>query len=404
LEAVVSSVTLAPGRSSTRSAVEAAETTFAGASRRRSLGIGRWLLLATGVMIGLKANNYWLFIVQMSFIMGIVALGTLIVSGYAREITLMQAGLTGSAIYVSGWAYRSNYDGLAWPFPLALAFGIAVAVAISVAVALASARLSAIYVLVLTLAVQFTLENSLFTSGTLTGGLQAPFVPRPNFYGASLAEEHNEYFFLLALSVVLIVLVERFRHCRFGRAMMAVGYDKHAAAAMGMNPWVYRGGAFALGGLFAGIGGALWAPQLGAPPGADQFSSMESLFYLAIPVLAGFDSIPTVFVTAMVFMTLPMALEQYHFQPLLLGGVALVTGVMLGPRGIGGFSADITAKLRKAWSVGGAGGVVRLVARPQRPGWLRLPDRNAARAYRQMRTEESTATCWTSERQGSAIS
>src|SRR6201999_4478197 len=180
------------------------QATFAGVSRGRNLGLGRWLLLAVGVVVGLVSNNYWLFIVQMSFIMGIVALGTLIVSGYAREITLMQAGLTGTAIYISGWAYRSNYEGLAWPFPLACAFGTGVAVAISVAVAMVSARLSAIYVLVLTLAVQFTLENSLFTVGTLTGGLQAPYVPRPNFYGISLAEEHNEYFFLFVLSVALV--------------------------------------------------------------------------------------------------------------------------------------------------------------------------------------------------------
>jgi ABC-type branched-subunit amino acid transport system permease subunit len=334
--------------------------------------------LVAGVVIGLVSNNYWLFIVQMSFIMGIVALGTLVVAGYAREITLMQAGLTGTAIYVSGWAYRPNYGGLNWSFPLACLFGTACAVAISVAVAMVSARLSAIYVLVLTLAVQFTLENSLFTVGTLTGGLQA-------------------------LSVVMIALMERFRHCKYGRAMIAVGGDKNAAAAMGINPWAYRIGVFAIGGLFAGIGGSLWAPQLGAPPGIDQFYSMESLFYLAIPVLAGFDSIPTVFVTAMIFMTIPMALEQYHFQPLLLGGVALLMGVTLGPRGVSGFLSDLASHSRRAWAAEGPAGLVKLIGRPQRPGWLRLPDRDAARSYKALRDEESTGA-WDTEHRGTAIS
>jgi ABC-type branched-subunit amino acid transport system permease subunit len=282
-------------------------------------------------------------------------------------------------------------------------FGTACAVAISVAVAMVSARLSAIYVLVLTLAVQFTLENSLFTVGTLTGGLQAPYVPRPNFYGISLAEEHHEYFFLLALSVVMIALMERFRHCKYGRAMIAVGGDKNAAAAMGINPWAYRIGVFAIGGLFAGIGGSLWAPQLGAPPGIDQFYSMESLFYLAIPVLAGFDSIPTVFVTAMIFMTIPMALEQYHFQPLLLGGVALLMGVTLGPRGVSGFLSDLAIHSRRAWAAEGPAGLVKLIGRPKRPGWLRLPDREAARSYKALRDEESTGA-WDTERRGTAIS
>lgn len=265
----MSSLSIPALRSAAKKSAGTAEITFEGLSGgRRKIRVGRLVLLVAGVVTGLVADNYWLFIIQMSFIMGIVALGTLVVAGYTREITLMQAGLTGTAIYLSGWAYRPDYGGLDWPFPLACAFGTVVTVAISMAVAMASARLSAIYVLVLTLAVQFTIENSIFTVGTLTGGLQAPYVPRPNFYGISLAEEHHEYFFLLALSVMLIALMERFRQCRYGRAMLAVGNDKNAAAAMGINPWSYRIASFALGGLFAGIGGAFWAPQLGAPPGS----------------------------------------------------------------------------------------------------------------------------------------
>jgi ABC-type branched-subunit amino acid transport system permease subunit len=400
----MATVTLIPtGRSTTHRPVDATQETFAGVSGRRRLPVARLLLIAVGIAAGVLENNYWLFILQMSFIMGMVGLGTLIVSGYAREITLMQAALTGTAIYVSGWAFRTNYDGLRWPFPAAVALGTLVVVGISVVVAMASARLSPIYVLVLTLAVQFTIENSIFTVGKLTGGLQAPIVPRPNFYGISLRNEHNEYFFLMSLSMVLIVLVERFRHCRFGRALLAVGNDKNAAAAMGINPWRYRIVAFALGGMIAGIAGSLWAPQLGAPPGIMQFFAMQSLFYLAIPVLAGFDSVPTVFMTGMVFMAMPMALEQYHFQPLLLGGTALLFGVLMGPRGLSGFTADLLTKGRKALTAGGIRGLFRLLVRPRRPNWLRPADRTSARAYKALR-EEPTADCWSSDRRGSAIS
>jgi branched-chain amino acid transport system permease protein len=395
----VSSVTLAPaGRSLHRSTDAASRETFTGLSHGPRLGIGRLALLALGVVLGAFENNYWLFILQMSFIMGMVALGTLIVAGYAREITLMQAGLTGTAIYVSGWAYRSNTGGLDWPFPAAVAFGTAVVVAISIAVAVVSARLSPIYVMVLTLAVQFTIENSVFTVGKLTGGLQAPMVPRPNFYGLSLRNEHGEYFYLMGLSIVLIVLVERFRHCRYGRAMLIVGNDKNAAAAVGINPWVYRVSAFALGGVFAGVGGAFWAPQLGAPPGIMQFFAMQSLFFLAIPVFAGFDSVPAVFITGMFFMALPMSLEQYHFQPLLLGGVALMAGVFLGPRGISGFTDDLVHKSRRIWATDGPRGLLRMLARPRKPNWLRPPDRRAARAYKALRAEELTLDFWSAKR------
>lgn len=370
---------------------------------RHGHSIGRLIVLAIMVTVGVMGNSYWLFVLQMSFIMGIVALGTMVVAGYAREITLMQASLTGTAIYLSGWAYRNNYDGLRWPFPLAVALGTGVVVAISVLVAVASARLLPIYVMVLTLGVQFTIENSIFTVGKLTGGLQAPLVPRPNFYGISLRNEHNEFLFLMAISVVLIVLVERFRNCKYGRAVLAVGNDQQAAAAMGINPWRYRVLAFAIGGLFAGLGGSLWAPQLGAPPGVMQFFAMQSLFFLAIPVFAGFESVPVVFVTGMFFMALPMALEQFQFQPLLLGGLALLAGVFMGPRGITGFVHDKVGKIRRVFAADGLAGLLKMIVRPSRPTWMRMPDRELRRAYKVLRAEEPTATCWTKDSHSTAV-
>jgi ABC-type branched-subunit amino acid transport system permease subunit len=351
-----------------------------------------WLRLAVlvgAVGYGFIGSTYWIFIIQMSFLMGIVALGTMIVVGYARETTLMQAGLTGSAIYISGWAYRDNYDGLSLPFPVAALMGIAAVVALSVVVALISARLNPIYIMVLTLAAQFTLENSLFTQGKLTGGLQAPIVPRPNFFGISMRNERYFYFFLLAVTVCCVLLVDRFRHCRFGRAMLVVGYDKAAAAAMGINPWRYKVAAFAMGGLFAGIGGALWAPQLGAPPGVQQFYAMQSLFYLAIPVFAGFESVIAVVLTGMFFMALPMALEQHHFQPELLGGVCLIAGVLMGPRGVFGSLGDLGRKWRATVAREGVRG---LVVQPRVPrALLAHRDRRGTRELTKLRgSDEGT--------------
>jgi hypothetical protein len=174
--------------------------------------------------------------------------------------------------------------------------------------------------------------------------------------------------------------------------MISVGNDPIGAAAVGINPWRYRVVAFAIGGLFAGIGGGLWAPQLGAPPGVDQFMAMQSLFYLAIPVFAGFDSILMVVVTGMFFMALPMALEQRHFQPMLLGGVALLLGVFLGPRGASGFLHDLSWRVRKAFRSEGLVGAAR-ASLPELPRAPRLlPDLAARSVYRRLR-EDSTNSC-----------
>jgi branched-chain amino acid transport system permease protein len=355
---------------------------------------GRLLLFVVAIWFGIAANEIWLFIIGMSLIMGIVAMGTLAVVGYARETTLMQAGLTGTAIYISGWAYRDNHGGLNWPLPAAAMLGIAVTVGISFIVALVAARISPMYIMVLTLAVQFTIENSIFLNGTLTGGLQAPTIPRPNFYGASLVSERALYWYLLGVTIVLIILMNRFRYSRYGRSLIMVGIDKEAAAAVGINAWRYKVLAFCMAGLFAGIGGALWAPQLGAPPGVGQFSTMQSLFYLAIPVLAGFESVIAVVVVGMVFMALPMAMVQWGYspQPLLLGGFALLLGVLMGPRGLGGAVRDAAIRIRRTLAADGPRG---LVPRPRMPR-LRRPqvtDRASARAYKRLKGD-STDNVW----------
>ncbi len=184
--------------------------------------------------------------------------------------------------------------------------------------------------------------------------------------------------------------MNQFRYSRFGRSLLMVGNDKEAAAAAGVNPWRYKIVAFGIGGLFAGIGGALWAPQLGAPPGVGQFSTMQSLVYLAIPVLAGFESVVAVVLTGMVFMALPMAMVQWGWspQPLLLGGFALLVGVLIGPRGLGGALKDGAARVRRVHAAEGVRGLFR-VPRPRRPRWLRRPDPALRRAYKAMRKADT---------------
>ncbi len=360
------------------------------------------LVVLVAVAWPLVIGGAWPFILSMSLLTGIVGMGTMVVVGWARETTLMQAGLTGTSLYLAGWAYRDNTGGLGWPFPVAVVFAVAVVVVISIAVALVASRLAAIYILVLTLTVQFTIENTLFTYGSLTGGLQAPTVQRPRFFGASLQSDVRFYYFLLGITLVLMYMLYRFKTSRHGRAMIMVGNDRESAAAAGIDPWRYRVGAYAIGGAFAGVGGALWAPQLGSPPGPGQFGTMSSLSYLAVPVLAGFGSIVGVVVVGMAFMALPMAATQYGFsvQPMLLGGFGLLIGILMGRRGVSGavstFRHWIVETLRTQGvrglpgpTVHAVGGFLR-VFRGLSPYQLRQKAQ-ARRTYRRMRAADDSS-------------
>jgi ABC-type branched-subunit amino acid transport system permease subunit len=302
------------------------------------------LLVVAGFIYPQFANDYWTFNVTVGLILAIACLGLLVVVGWGREISLAQAGLTGAALYISGYLARGKKpgeNGPGLPFPVAALGGIAFVVGVSVLVALISMRLSGVYVIVLTLSLQFLLENSLFTKEKLTGGLSAPSTPRPNFFGINMESDKRFYYYILAVLVVSMVFLHRFRNSRFGRSLIMVGSDKAAAAAVGVSPWMYKVAAFAIAGGFAGLAGALSAPLYRNPPGTLQYISFNSLFYLSVPILAGFESLMAVVGVAIFFQLLPQILLSLKINVYLLGGLGLTAGVLAGPRGMGGAVIDM---------------------------------------------------------------
>src|SRR5438445_1943657 len=104
-----------------------------GAARRRPGALGgvqnRTVLayaVAAAVAVGWSviAPNYWIFTVTSGIILGIAGLGLLAIVGWGREISLMQAGLTGTAAYLTGYFYRSTEGG--WGLPFLAAVGLAI--------------------------------------------------------------------------------------------------------------------------------------------------------------------------------------------------------------------------------------------------------------------------------------
>lgn len=310
-----------------------------------ALGFSPFLivLLIITCMIPPVMSTYWTFNVMVGLVLGIACLGLLVVVGWGREISLAQAGLTGSALYLSGYLYRDSEGGYGkgWPFPMAVAGGIAFAVGCSVIVAFIAMRLAGVYVIVLTLSLQFLLENSIMLSEKLTGGLSAPSTPRPDFFGVNMRSDSKFFYYILATLVVSMLFLNRFRHSRFGRSMMMVGSDKAAAAAVGVSPWAYKVAAFAIAGVFAGIAGGLSAPLYFSPPGTLQYISFNSLFYLSVPILAGFESMTATVIVAVVFTLIPQIVLSWKINVYLLGGLGLTVGILVGPRGVGGTVIDL---------------------------------------------------------------
>lgn len=304
------------------------------------------LLLVVAALWVFAAPGYWVFTAATGVTLGVAALGLLVVVGWAKEVSLAQAGLTGTAVYLCTYAMRGGTAGWGWPFIPAALFAIAVTVAISLVISLATAKLSGIYIMILTLAVQFTIERTFFTTRRLVQTDPRFPLSRPSFLGVHLTSDRAYYVFALAVLCALMLFLSRLRSSRFGRALMLTGTDRQAASSVGVSPFRAKIFAFAIAGFCAGLAGVLIAPLYPTPPTYIGFVALQSLIYLAIPVLAGFRSIVGVAAVAMGFAVAPQALEHYHLSPFFLGAVGLIGGTLVGSAGLSGLVYDFVESRR----------------------------------------------------------
>jgi ABC-type branched-subunit amino acid transport system permease subunit len=296
-----------------------------------------FLLLAVGWV--LVAPAFWVFLGSAACLTAIAGLGLTVVVGWAGEVSLCQASIMGTAVYLTGYCARSG-DGFGLPFAVAALVGVVVATVLYGLVSLPTARLSGIYVMVLTLGLQVTIERTLFANAKLTGGAQGFYQHRPVIFGLHTESERVFYFVALLALVAAVLFLSLFRRSKFGRALLLVRTNREAAAAVGISPWRFKILAFLICGVLAGVAGALTAPLYRSPPTSFQYVSIPSLFLLAIPVTAGFESLLGVVAVAFAFTMIPQAVQSLHLSTFVVAGAGLLAGTYIGPRGVGGVVLD----------------------------------------------------------------
>jgi ABC-type branched-subunit amino acid transport system permease subunit len=299
--------------------------------------------------------KFWVFLGGAACLLAISALGLTVVVGWAGEVSLASAALVGTSVYLTGYMVRA--DGLHLPFLVGLGAGMLVAGLLHSFAALATAKLSGIYVMVLTLGLQVTIERTVFSVAKLTGGAEGVYLSRPSFLGLHFDSDSSFYYLCLAALGVVVLFLTLFRQSRHGRALLLVRTNREAAAAVGISPWRYKILAFAICGVLLGLAGGMTAPLYRSPPTLLQYLSFASLFLLAVPVTAGSESLISVIVVAFSFTMLPAGLEELHLRmsPNIVGGVGLLTGTYIGARGIGGAILDKLRDRRESAVLAAAG-------------------------------------------------
>ena len=171
------------------------------------------------------------------------------------------------------------------------------------------------------------------------------------FFGLEYSTLHRLMFlYYIAFALVLItnVVTTRLRRLPVGRAWEAMREDEIACRSLGINTTNTKLTAFAIGALFAGLAGPIFAvKQWNVSP--ESFVFMESAIILAIVVLGGMGSQIGVAVAAFVIIGATEVFRDLAQYRMLIFGMAMVAIMISRPRGfVGTRKPSIFLKQRRA--------------------------------------------------------
>ena len=241
---------------------------------------------------------------------------------------LAAALLDGSSLYQSFFSGAS-------PFLVGLAVGVLVSGIAGILLGIPVLRLRGDYLAIVTLGFGEIIRLLFNNLRDFTGGPQGVLqIPRPLPEGLSGSATYLSLLYLVLLGAAMIAFFSgRLKQSRTGRAWSAMRSDEKIAQSMGVNLIQSKLLAFAIGAMFAGIGGVLFAArQRNIFPG--DFRLDVSIEVLSLVIIGGMGSIPGVIMGAIVLIGLPEVLRELSTYRILVFGALLVTMVIIRPRGL----------------------------------------------------------------------
>jgi branched-chain amino acid transport system permease protein len=294
----------------------------------------KWLWLAAfavAAALPLVVGDYIVVIATEMAIATLLAASLHFAMGLGGIVSFGHAAFFGLGAYAVALAIRLADA----PFALALIGGPIAAAAVALLVGVVVLRSAGVYAAMLTLAFAQILSSTAIQWVDITGGDNG-VLGLWSALPATLAGELGFYWLTLGVVAVSLLALRRAAVAPFGFSLRATRDSALRAEALGIDVTRVRWLAFAAGGLFAGLAGALHALQKGAVfPTA--LSIPVSVDALVMVLLGGLQTLSGPLVGALAYHGLSTELVRATDHWRLVLGLAIVALVVLFPGGIVGF-------------------------------------------------------------------
>jgi branched-chain amino acid transport system permease protein len=291
-----------------------------------------WLAgFAAAALLPLAATEYVLLIATEMAIAALLAASLHFAMGLGGIVSFGHAAFFGLGAYSAALAIRL----LDAPFVPALVGAPIVAAAVALLVGVVVLRSAGVYAAMLTLAFAQILWSTAIQWVDITGGDNG-VLGLWSSLPVVLAGKLGFYWLTIGIVAVSLLALRRAAVAPFGFSLRASRDSPLRAEALGIDVARVRWLAFAAGGLFAGLAGALHAMQKGAVfPTA--FSIPVSVDALVMVLLGGLQTLSGPLIGALAYHGLSTELVRATDHWRLVLGLAIIALVILFPGGIVGF-------------------------------------------------------------------
>jgi branched-chain amino acid transport system permease protein len=200
-------------------------------------------------------KNYGIYLLTYWLIFIIAIMGLNLTIGYAGQKSLGHAAFFGIGAYTVAIMMKAGLS-----FWLGLPTAALICFAVGLALGFPALRVQAIYLAFATLGFNTAVWLVMRNEEWLTGGtFGINNIARPVLFGYSLEGNRPYYYFVLAVTLILSGLLWGLLRSPWGKAFKALRDNPIRAESLGVDIRNYTLLSFAIGAVYAGIAGALFA-------------------------------------------------------------------------------------------------------------------------------------------------
>ena len=200
-------------------------------------------------------KNYGIYLLSYWLVFVIATMGLNLTVGYAGQKSLGHAAFFGIGAYTVALVMKAGLS-----FWLGLPLAMAGCFVLGLALGFPALRVQTIYLAFATLGFNTAVWLVLRNEEWLTGGTYGiNNIERPGFLGLSLESSAAYYYFVLGVTLVLGALLWGLLRSPWGKAFTALRDNPIRAESLGIDVRAYTLLAFAIGAVYAGVAGALFA-------------------------------------------------------------------------------------------------------------------------------------------------